>query len=288
MLKIGDFARIANVSVKTLRFYACEGLLTPVMVNRYNGYRYYTEEQLDTLNRILALKDLGFSLDQIRGMLSESITPSELRGMLCMKRMELQERVNTEQQRLNQVEERLRRIESEDSSACIELIAGGASRKPKKENIMQPVKFESLPAFKVVGLKYRGTNSNQEISKMWHELNQRAHEVAMGDQCAYGVCLFLNEVMGGEFEYVAGFKIADGAPVPEGMVLVDVPANRYAVFAHHGAIEDLKQTYHNICDVWFPSSGYIPAGVYDMEVYTEEFKGNTADSVFYIYEPLKE
>ncbi len=288
MLKIGDFARLANVSVKTLRFYACEGLLVPVMVNRFNGYRYYTEEQLCELDRILALKDLGFSLEQIRTLQSEAITPCELRGMLNLKRMELQERVKTEQQRLSQVEERLHKIESEGPVSCAELVAGIASRKPKKEKVMQPVKIESLPAFKVVGLKYRGANSNQEIPKMWVEFNQRAHEVRMGDQCTYGVCFFLNDVMGGEFEYIAGFKMVEGAPVPQGMVVVDVPANRYAVFAHRGTLEDLMQTYHNICDVWFPSSGYTPAGVYDMEVYTEEFKGNTAESVFYIYEPLKE
>ena len=66
MLKIGDFAREANVTVKTLRFYAREGLLAPVYIDRYNGYRYYTCDQLPTLNRILALKDLGFSLAHIR------------------------------------------------------------------------------------------------------------------------------------------------------------------------------------------------------------------------------
>ena len=60
MLKIGDFARIARVTVKTLRHYACEGLLEPVYIDRYSGYRYYTLDQLPTLNRILALKDLGF------------------------------------------------------------------------------------------------------------------------------------------------------------------------------------------------------------------------------------
>lgn len=287
MLKIGDFACIANVSVKTLRYYACEGLLTPVMVNRCNGYRYYTEEQLETLNRILALKDLGFSLDQIRGMLSESITPGELRGMLRMKRMELQERVSIEQQRLNQVEERLRRIENEGSSVCIELIASATSRKPKKEKVMQPIKFESLPAFQVMGMKYRGDNANQEIPQMWGKLNQRVQEIPISGECAYGVCFVLNDAVGGEFEYVAGFKVEQGARVPEGMVVVDVPASRYAVFAHRGGIEGLKQTYHDICDVWWPSSGYKPRG-YDMEVYTEEWKGFSPDSVFYIYEPVKE
>lgn len=287
MLKIGDFARIANVSVKTLRFYAREGLLAPVMVNRYNGYRYYTEEQLGEINRILALKDLGFSLDQIRSMLVETVTPSELRGMLRLKRMELQERVNTEQQRLNRVEERLEKIESEGFSTCTELIASLSTHRTKKENIMQPIKFESLPAFKVMGMKYRGNNANMEIAQMWQEFNKRALEVPCTGDCAYGVCFILNDSTGGEFEYIAGFKVDDTSHVPEGMVVVDIPASRYAVFAHRGSIEGLRDTYHRICDEWWPNSGYTPCG-YDMEVYTDEWKGFSPDSVFYIYEPIKE
>ncbi len=287
MLKIGDFARIANVSVKTLRYYASEGLLVPVMVNRYNGYRYYTEEQLGTLNRILALKEMGFSLDQVRMMLTEALTPGELRGMLRVKRMELQKRVNAEQERLNRVEERLRRIESEGASACAELLANIRIQQQQKELFMQPIRFETLPAFKVMGLKYRGINANQEIAQMWAELNKRIQEIPMSGDCAYGVCFVLNNTFGGEFEYVAGFKVDDSANIPQGMVVVDVPANRYAVFAHRGSIDTLRQTYHDICDVWWPSSGYTPCG-YDMEVYTDEWKGFSPDSVFYIYEPVKE
>jgi predicted transcriptional regulator YdeE len=287
MLKIGDFARIASVSVKTLRFYASEGLLVPVMVNRYNGYRYYTEEQLDTLNRILALKEMGVSLEQVRDLLSDSLTPSELRGLLRVKRLELQERVNAEQERLNRVEDRLRRIESEGASACAELLANIRIQQQQKELSMQPIRFETLPAFKVMGMKYRGTNPNQEIAQMWGKLNTRIQEIPISGECAYGVCFVLNDTFGGEFEYVAGFKVEDGAKAPEGMVVVDVPASRYAVFAHRGSIDTLRQTYHDICDVWWPSSGFTPCG-YDMEVYTEEWKGFSPDSVFYIYEQLKE
>ena len=66
MLKIGEFSRLARVSVKTLRYYADLGLLKPAYVDRYSGYRYYSLEQLPRLNRILALKELGFSLVQNR------------------------------------------------------------------------------------------------------------------------------------------------------------------------------------------------------------------------------
>ena len=57
MLKIGDFSRVAHVTVKTLRHYAKVGLLKPVWIDRFSGYRYYSLQQLSRLNRIMALKD---------------------------------------------------------------------------------------------------------------------------------------------------------------------------------------------------------------------------------------
>ena len=65
MLKIGEFSRLAQVSTKTLRHYDQCGLFRPAWIDRFTGYRYYTLSQLPQLNRILTLKDLGFSLEQI-------------------------------------------------------------------------------------------------------------------------------------------------------------------------------------------------------------------------------
>ena len=89
MLKIGDFARLSQVPVKTLRYYDDLGLITPARVDEFTGYRYYSVDQLPRLNRLLALKDLGFSLDQIARVLNEGVTHGQLRGMLMLKRAEV-------------------------------------------------------------------------------------------------------------------------------------------------------------------------------------------------------
>ena len=65
MIKIGSFSKLSLVPVKTLRYYDEIGLLKPVEVDRFTAYRYYSVDQLPRLNRILALKDLGFSLEHI-------------------------------------------------------------------------------------------------------------------------------------------------------------------------------------------------------------------------------
>ena len=115
MLKIGDFARLSQVPVKTLRYYDDLGLITPARVDEFTGYRYYSVDQLPRLNRLLALKDLGFSLDQIARVLNEGVTHGQLRGMLMLKRAEVEDRLSEEQQRLDRIEARLREIEQEDT-----------------------------------------------------------------------------------------------------------------------------------------------------------------------------
>ena len=108
MIKIGDFARLSQVSVVTLRYYDEMDLLKPVKVETFTGYRYYSADQLPRLNRILALKDLGFSLEQIKLMLADGLTLVQLRGMLEIQRSEVEKRLSDEQKRLVRIEARLR------------------------------------------------------------------------------------------------------------------------------------------------------------------------------------
>jgi len=111
MFKISDFSRLSQVSMRTLRYYDEIGLLKPGHVDCDTGYRYYLVEQLSRLQRILALKDLGFELAQIIQLLDEDLSPEQLRGMLRLKQMEIQQRIQTEQERLARVEAQLKQFE---------------------------------------------------------------------------------------------------------------------------------------------------------------------------------
>jgi DNA-binding transcriptional MerR regulator len=113
MLSIGDFARYGRVSVRMLRHYDTLGLLLPARVDPASGYRFYTAAQLARLNRIVALKDLGFTLDQVRAMLDEQVSAEQLRGMLRLRRAELQAQIAADTSRLTQVGARLWIIEME-------------------------------------------------------------------------------------------------------------------------------------------------------------------------------
>ena len=113
MFKIGDFSKLGQVSVRMLRHYDQLGLLKPDHIDKFTGYRYYTAGQLAHLNRIIFFKDLGFSLQQIKDLLSNNLPHDQLRGMLMMKQVELEREVQDSHARLAQVEARLQQIEQE-------------------------------------------------------------------------------------------------------------------------------------------------------------------------------
>jgi DNA-binding transcriptional MerR regulator/effector-binding domain-containing protein len=112
MVSIGEFARLGMVSVRTLRHYDEIGLLRPASVDPETGYRHYTPAQLGQLNRIIALKELGLSLAQSRQLVA-GITAEELRGMLVLRRAQLEQELESHKSQLREVEARLGYIERE-------------------------------------------------------------------------------------------------------------------------------------------------------------------------------
>lgn len=111
MFKIGEFSKIAQVSARQLRRYDEMGLLTPLHVDRFTGYRFYSATQLPRLNRILALKELGLTLAQIGQYLNQDVTTDELRGMLALKRSQLEQELEREAARLRYIESRIAQID---------------------------------------------------------------------------------------------------------------------------------------------------------------------------------
>lgn len=111
MFRIGEFAQIAQVSGRQLRFYDQLGLLQPAHTDPQTGYRYYSIRQLPQLNCILALKELGLSLEQIGPLLKEALSPTELRAMLTMKRAQLAQSLREEETRLRHIESRIAQID---------------------------------------------------------------------------------------------------------------------------------------------------------------------------------
>ncbi len=122
MFKIGDFSKIAQVPVSQLRYYADIGLFAPRQIDPFTSYRYYSASQLPELNRILVLKELGLTLDQIRQAISDDISADEVRGMLRLRQAEIEQTVHEEMQRLRAVQARLRQIEDDAEGGGLEVV----------------------------------------------------------------------------------------------------------------------------------------------------------------------
>jgi DNA-binding transcriptional MerR regulator len=122
MFSIGEFARLGGVSLRTLRHYDEIGLLRPASVNADTGYRGYLASQLGQLNRIMALKELGLSLTQVRQMV-DGVTVEELHGMLLLRRAQLEYELTERRNQLLGVEARLRFIAREDAMPADDIVA---------------------------------------------------------------------------------------------------------------------------------------------------------------------
>lgn len=115
MFTVGEFSQLAQVSKRLLRFYDEIGLLPPIHIDERTGYRYYSAEQMPQLNRILALKELGLSLDQIRRILKDNISTDEIQGMLLLRKAEIEQTLEAEMKRLRSIESRLQAIRSAEA-----------------------------------------------------------------------------------------------------------------------------------------------------------------------------
>lgn len=122
MFAIGEFARLAQVSTRLLRYYDQLGLLKPVHIDKFTNYRYYSAEQLPDLNRILALKELGLSLEQIQQVLNDNISTDELQGMLLLKKSEIEQQLEAELQRIRNIESRLQSIRNSEAGKPLDVI----------------------------------------------------------------------------------------------------------------------------------------------------------------------
>lgn len=292
LIKIGDFARECRVTVKALHHYERMGLLKPAWINRYNGYRFYAPGQRRQLKTLLAFKDLGFSLSQVARLLDEHLSNRELLDLLTGRFESLQSQIRIGQARLEQVKACLEEVENGEGRAGLVRILSIQSDQRligDKEKTMD-IKYKHIPSMQVIGLRYQGKNEHGEIGSTWTVFNKRAHEIKnIKSGAAYGVCGIPSGLPEGEFEYICALPVEAVENVPEGMVARSLDAMKVAVFEHRGSVETLGETYTNIYQKWLPEAGLEPLkNGFDMEMYDNDFKDFSPESVMYIYVPVKE
>ncbi|MGK5496471.1 MerR family transcriptional regulator [Streptomyces sp. URMC 125] len=255
MFTIGDFARHGRVSVRMLRHYDAIGLLRPARVDPATGYRFYEAVQLARLNRVVALKDLGFTLDQVRTILDERVSTEELRGMLRLRRAELEAAVADATARLARVEARLRTIESE-------------GRMPTEDVVVK-----SIPPVRVAELtgtagSYGPEDIGPVIQPLYGELFRRLDRAGVMPT-GPGIAWYEDAPEGGGAVVVhAGVTVSAEPGEGPDFAVVDLPAiDRAATAVHRGPMDDSVAT-EQVLARWIDTSGHRPTG-YARELYLE-------------------
>jgi len=116
MIKIGDFSKLSRVSIRMLRHYDDMGLLKPETVDNFTSYRYYAPAQLQTANRITALKDMGFCLASIAEIMKQYHDPEVLGAFLSVKLEEIKEQEQEARNRLTLIETAMKRLRKDENS----------------------------------------------------------------------------------------------------------------------------------------------------------------------------
>ncbi|WP_405495977.1 MerR family transcriptional regulator [Streptomyces sp. NBC_00096] len=249
MFTIGDFAKHGRVSVRMLRHYDALGLLRPARVDPASGYRYYEAGQLARLNRVIALKELGFSLEQVGSILDELVGAEELRGMLRLRRAELESAVAAAAARLTQVETRLRIIENEGTMSSIDIVVKS----------LPPVRLAELSG---VAGSYEPQDIGPVIGPLYDELCRRI-ETAGVTPTAPGIAYYGDAERPGAVLVHAGLPVAAGVRAEDlggGVRIVVLPGvERAATVVHRGSMDSVLPTAQALAQ-WIDANGERSTG----------------------------
>ncbi len=258
---ISDFARLGQVSVRMLRHYDALGLLVPDRTDLANGYRSYSPAQLHRLNRIVALKDLGFTLEQVGRLLQDDLDVAELRGMLRLRRAQLEDEMAAVDARLAAVETRLRMIDKEQTMStdfvvktvpAVRLIARTATLDPDRLGDFIGPMFDSVAG-------------------------------ALGDACGA-----LATPIATYAETPAGMDVVTGyvgsGPAPEGTEIVELPEGDAVCGVHLGPMTSIQDSWQQL-HRWVLTQGYRYAGPC-RELYVKAESEDQSDWVTELQQPV--
>ena len=227
MMKIGSFAKLCNVSIKTLRFYDTNGLLKPSYTDEQTGYRYYSEEQLLTVKRIKAFKQQGLSLQMIKQLLQTS-KAAEAKTLLHQHKQNLEERLTWMNQSLHEVNAQLERIEN-----------WRAYESPKVAMIRETIPRSQLCLLLDELIQAAGNGSediHQVLMIIWYDIEERAD----------GLC-----------DVAVAMPLITNIPDHERVIVTELPGWELAASYIHlcNPYEKSCNAYQDLTD-WLSAEGY--------------------------------
>ncbi|SCE72497.1 DNA-binding transcriptional regulator, MerR family [Micromonospora coriariae] len=250
MFSIGDFAALGRVSVRMLRHYDAIGLLTPARTDPATGYRYYQADQLRRLNRIIALKDLGLTLEKVAAILDDKVSVEQLHGMLRLRRAQMEAQLSADTARLISIEARLRMIEEEGYMSTEDVVL----------KQIAPVRVAELSA---LAASYDGEDIGPVIGPLYNEMWRRLGATGVRPSGAPIAYYEPDTGTGGDGQTVlvhAAVEVVSGTSGADDLDLRDLPGiESAATIVHRGPMNEAFRSMQ-ILARWIDDNGYKPVG----------------------------
>ena len=235
LYRIGLFAQMNRITVKALRFYEEQGLLLPAKIDEESGYRYYTMSQMETLHRILALKEAGFTIEDMKHLNASG----DERGFLLRKK--------------NAILEKIAQLTLQLSKIDGYLMAGGNS-------LSAPVMVKTIPET-VCAVMRRRIDSYDALFEIMPEMGGYMEDA--GCTCALPEYCFTQYLEPGFQEAQILVEVCEAVTEKKAdrgcLRFRTIPETRAACIYHKGSYRDFPKTYEVILR-YIEENGYEICG----------------------------
>jgi DNA-binding transcriptional MerR regulator len=246
MLKIGDFSRLCQVGIKTLRHYDEIGLLRPASIDPLTNHRFYSLDQLPRIHRIVVLKELGLSLEQIARMIDADLSEEQLQGMLALKEAEVEQRLAEEMSRLARIRFHLSQLNRE------------------KHVSQQDIRIKRLAAFRALTLRFTAQH-HLHFARVTAEIRSTLQAKSFAGNGHPIHITYAHEYhhdhVEAEFVVPANDAWTEDVPLPTfgTMTIREFPEIDAATYLHLGSPESVNEGLIDLHQ-WVASHGYTETG----------------------------
>lgn len=224
MFTIGEFSRIAGMSVKTLRFYHDQGLLVPASVDPRSNYRYYDERNLEAARLIAWLRGLEFSVNDIRELLQQVQHEGDLLAALERQKIAIDQRAR----KLKGVSRSLRQFIEREKQLQSALASG------------QRVEEKTLAPMFIAGVRMKAPY--KECGKGFAQIGRRMGRFICGPPL---LLHYDTEYQEDAANFEACFPVRPTKPA-EGIDVRELPGATCAFLLHQGPYDEMGPSYARV------------------------------------------
>lgn len=259
MLRIGDFSRISQVSIRMLRYYDQQSLLRPSHVDLNSGYRYYDISQIGDIHRIVALKDMGFSTKEIGVMLDRDISQDEIITLLTQRKKALNKEITVAKSKLMSIESRLLQVTNfgPDNTYQVNLKPMDSSTIISVRTIVPTISDMNIYCYNMHKHLYAFLESSK-VSHTSQEVTIYHNDSFTTESLDVEIGILINCDQINLDHLNKAIKLTTHSPYDLSIQHIE-PADKAATIIYQGDIRYIQQPISDLL-TWIGVNGYVPAG----------------------------